>query len=263
MKSLLKIEYLLIAFYLLLILAAALALFYFRVNDRLAMPVFIGLFSVAPFVIYFPAANRISPRVCKIFLVLFAVLSVLFFVPALNFSICLPIPLLIVFMFIIKRERRIGYENWLKTNKFSPVPTVSGELLDALGREKNWSCYANSFFPANGREVPFLMWFGYHSTSVTTYVNNVPTRTTALVPHVAMSFFPGTVSENFKQTLEALDVERQSFLDKLLPGHDMKYPYKTTRLADGTFIAAWSILHVPSILDEKMSEIKSLLEKMN
>jgi hypothetical protein len=121
MTKLLKIENLLIVFYVLLFLAAGYILMNRVIEQKMAMPIFVGLFWIAPFVIFFRSANRISPFVSKIFLGIFALLAATLFIPFLKFSFCLPIPLLLVFMFIIKRERRVGFERWLKTNKFSFV----------------------------------------------------------------------------------------------------------------------------------------------
>lgn len=231
------------------------------IEQKMAMPIFVGLFGIAPFVIYFRAAKRISPLVSKIFLGIFALLAVCLFIPLLNFSFCLPIPLLLVFMFIIRRERRVGFERWIKTNKFSFVPNPPEDVLQSLGKEKNWQCYANSFFPAGGREVPYLIWFGMTFSTSTTVINGsaVPTRTQN--PHVAASFFPNTVSENFKQNLESDNLANKSFFQKLSPKTQEQSPYLTKTLADGTFVCAWTTLHIASILDEKLSAIKTLLEK--
>ncbi|HVE59123.1 MAG TPA: hypothetical protein VNB22_20030 [Pyrinomonadaceae bacterium] len=259
MTKLLKIENLLIVFYLLILGVAGYILVNRTIEQKMAMPIFIGLFCISPFVIFFRSAMRISPFVSKIFLGIFALVAVCLFIPFLNFSFCLPIPLLIVFMFIIKRERRIGFERWLKTNKFSFVPNPPEDILELLGREKNWYCYANSFFPAGGREVPFLIWFGITFSTTRTVINGSSVPTTTQNPHVALSFFPNTVSENFKQNLESANIAHKSFFQILSPKIYEQSPYLTTTLPDGTFVCAWTTLHIASILDERLRAVKALL----
>lgn len=260
MRKLLKIENLIVIGYALLVGLVLLIYLNLRIKQSLMMPVFVGLFGILPFVIFFRSAYRISPFVSNIFLAIYALIIFCLFIPYLNYSFCLPIPLLIIFLFIIKRERRIGFENWLQKGKFSFVQSAPEDILQTLGREKNWSCYANSFFLKNDREVPYLIWFGITFTSSTTMVNGAATRTTAQNPHVALSFFPQTVGENFKQTIETSDISKQSFWEKLKPGNNEKHPYQTARMPDETFVAAWSILHIPGILDTKLADIKKLLE---
>lgn len=224
------------------------------------VPVFIGLLCLAPFVIFFGAAHRISPLWSKIFLAIFGFVTILFFIPALKFSYCLPIPLSIVFLLLINRERRVGFERWLKTNKFSPVPNPPPNILQTLGEDKYWKCFANSFFPANSREVPYLIWFGTSFTPATTMINGIRREIKVQVSHTAISFFPQTVSETFKQNLEFANLANKSFFQKLRPENQEDSPYLTTTLADGTFVCAWSTLHIASILDEKLRHVKSLLE---
>ncbi len=260
MKKFLKIEYFLAVIYIVIMSAVCVAAFGFGLAENITVPVFIGLFGVAPFVFFFGAAHRIAPRLSKIFLAIFGFVTILFFIPALKFSFCLPIPLLIVFMFLINRERRLGFERWLKTNKFSPVPNPPPNIFETLGKEKYWQCYANSFFPAAGREVPYLIWFGTSYTPSTIMVNGIAQQTKLQVSHTAISFFPQTVSEKFKAKIDASNAEKQSFWENLKPHSQKTHPYQTAHLPDGSFVAAWIILHVPSILDEKLSEVKSLLE---
>ncbi len=261
MKKLLKIEYLVAVFYIVVMTAACIALFGFRLDEKISVPVFIGLFCIAPFVIFFGAANRISSRLSKIFLAIFGFVTILLFIPAIKFSYCLPIPLLIVFMFLINRERRVGFERWLKTNKFSPVPHPPPDILQILGEEKYWQCYANSFFPAADREIPFLIWFGTSYTPTTIMINGAMRQTKLQVSHTAISFFPQTVSENFKQALESASLANKSFFKKLHPKNQEQSPYLIKNLADGTFVCAWTTLHVASILDEKLKAIMLLLQK--
>lgn len=260
MTKLLKIENLLIVFYVVIIIAVCVALFWFRLDEKILVPVFIGLFCIAPFVIFFGAANRISSYWSKIFLVIFGFVTILLFIPSVKFSYCLPIPLLIIFMFIINRERRVGFERWLKTNKFSPVPRPPTDILQTLGEEKYWQCYANSFFPAGGREVPYLIWFGTSYTSSPIMVNGVMQQTKTQVSHTAISFFPQTVSETFKQHLESANLDNKTFFQKLSLKVQEQNPYLTNTLPDGTFVAAWTTLHIASILDEKLKAIKILLQ---
>jgi hypothetical protein len=261
MTKLLKIENLLLVFYVLILLVAGYILVNRSIEQKMAMPIFVGLLCIAPFVIFFRSAMRISPFVSKIFLGIFALLAAGLFIPFLNFTFCLPIPLLLVFMFIIKRERRVGFERWLKTNRFSFVPNPPEDILETLGREKNWQCYANSFYPAGGREVPYLIWFGMTFSTSTMVVNGSAVPTTTQNPHVALSFFPNTVGENFKQNLESANLANKSFFQKLSPKNQEQSPYLTKTLPDGTFVCAWTTLHIASILDEKLKGIKTLLEK--
>jgi hypothetical protein len=261
MMKLLKIENLVIVFYLLMLFIAGFILFNRSVDQKTAMPIFIGLFCIAPFVIFFPSANRIAPRLCKIFLAIYALVIILLFIPYISFSFCLPIPLLIVFLFIVKRERRVGFERWLKTNKYSFVTDPPEDILETLGKEKNWQCYANSFFLANGREVPFLIWFGITFSTSTTVINGAAVPTTTQNPFLALSFFPQTVGENFKQALESSNLKNKSFLEKLSPKTQAQSPYLTVTLPDGTFVGAWSTLHIAGVLDERLNAIKSLLER--
>jgi hypothetical protein len=263
MTKLLRIENLLIAVYLVVLLIAAFILVNRVVDDRMSMPIMVGIFGIAPFVIFFRSANRISPRVSRIFLGLFGVVALFLFIPLLNFTFCLPIPLLIVFLFIIQRERRVGFERWLKANKYSFVQTPPEKILEPLGREKNWQCYANSFFFANGREIPFLIWFGATFSTSTTVINGAAVPTTTQTSHLALSFFPGTISENFKQTLESANIAKKSFLEKLSPKNQAESPYLMLRLPDETFVCAWTTLHVAGVLDERLNAVKSLLERLS
>ncbi|MBS1794544.1 MAG: hypothetical protein JSS81_11855 [Acidobacteria bacterium] len=259
MNNLFKLENVVAVVYALVFGAALFALFFLRVSDRLAMPVAVGLFGILGFVIYLRPAQRISQRYSALFVALNALLVILFFIPGLTFSVCLPLPLLIVFMLLIRRERSTAMEQWLKTKNFSPVANPPAEILEKLGPDRNWRCFANSFHPPGSREVPYLAWFGFLRTNITTMVNGAPVQTVGLISQVAVSFFPGTVGENFKQMIESRAADRQSFWKNLRPSSAQLYPYQVERFPDGSFAAAWSIEHIPLLLDEKWHELESLL----
>ncbi|MEP6903894.1 MAG: hypothetical protein ABJA66_19380, partial [Actinomycetota bacterium] len=74
------------------------------------------------------------------------------------------------------------------------------------------------------------------------------------------SFFPNTVGEKFIRHLESANIANKSYFERLSPKNQEQSPYLTETLADGTFVCAWSTLHIASVLDEKLRAIKALLQ---
>lgn len=262
-----KIEILVIATYALCFPAA------FLVGDALGkadrfgnksqtiLPMLIGLFCLAPFVLLFGWTKRIAPFASRVLLAAHAIVLVLFFIPVtVNFALLWPFPLFFATLYFAQREARRGYLAWLQVKAFMPVPNPSGAILSKLDRRHQWRCYANSFSLATGRTIPFLLWEGI-GTTTTMPTAGSSLRMRAKLGLIAFSLSLHDTGNAFVDKIEALSQAKPTFWQRLQPSNQARCPYLAERLADGTFVAGWMTPHVAGALEARLQMLRELLEE--
>lgn len=245
----------------LLLIGAFVAFFFFGVSEKNAMPVLVGGFGILPFIILYRSANRIAPNLTTAFFILFLILFALLWTPVgKNGVFCLPIPLFIVLLFLVQRERRKGLQEWFVKHKFFGLNEKPKEILEMLGEEKNWGCSKTDLF-VNRKAFPVILWLGSKATTVHYHSGGTSHRSSAPDYYVAVSFEPNTVNESFMKEVEAANLSHLPFWKRFFHFNYGERPYMTARINDGSFVVAWMCLHVASTLDARLDWLKENLDK--
>jgi hypothetical protein len=139
---------------------------HFGNKSQTILPMLIGLFCLAPFVLLFGWTKRIAPSASRVLLAIHASLLGLLLIPGVvNYALLWPFPLFFVTLYFAQREARRVYVAWLAKKAFVPVSNPPSAILDKLDRRHQWRCYASSFPVKDGRTIPFLFWEGIGTTS--------------------------------------------------------------------------------------------------
>lgn len=195
----------------------------FGSKSQTVLPMFIGLFCLAPFVLLFGWTKRIAPSASRILLVAQAVVLVLLLTPgAVNFALLRPFPLLLATLYFSQREARLGYMGWLRAKAFVPVPNPSGAILDKLDRRHQWHCHANSLSLADGRTIPIFLWEGIGTTT------SMPTASSSLRMRtkfglIAFSLSSRQAGDGFIHKVEALSRAKLTFWQRLKPSNQERF----------------------------------------
>lgn len=247
--------------FIILLLVTLLAFFYFGMSEKSAMPVLIGGFGILPFMLFYRSANRIAPRLTAAFFLIFLILFALLWTPAgRNGVFCLPIPLFIVLLFLVQRERKKGLQEWFVKHNFVGLNKEPKEILQVLGEDKNWGCSKTDLF-VNRKPFPIILWLGSKASSTTYHSGSTTQHSTTIDYYVAVSFEPNSVNENFMKEVEALNLSHLPLWKRIFHFNYGERPYMTARADDGSFVVAWMCLHVASTLDARLDWLKETLNK--
>lgn len=208
-----------------------------------------------PFIIYFGSADSIAPKLSRLFLITHLLIIVLLFITV-KFSYLLPIPAFIVFAYLVKRKYRIELDNWIKSGGFKKQKKLPKDILNKLGKDKNWKCFSNKFILKNGKEIPYLVWFGKQFEKMMTIRNGVMQPTAYEISYLAVSFSPQNINRSFQKIVEKLFIEKEMFRDE-------ENFYLSQKFSDNSFAVAWMIEPFPDNLNEKLKEIEEILNEIS
>jgi hypothetical protein len=143
---------------------------------------------------------------------------------------------MISYLFILKKpDQRMLLQQFYVDNKiYSTQKKPSEATLKILGN-KNWTFAEGTVTKMNGEPVNYLFCQGYTSRTVSTGQYG---HTTAYTHYLAFVFWPGTVSNIFKQNAIAAAEKKYPFRQRLkyFFSINTNKPHKVTTAEDGSFI---------------------------
>jgi hypothetical protein len=231
-------------------------------KSQTIMPMLIGLFCLAPFVLLFGWMKRSAPSASRVLLAIHAVVLMLFLIPGtVNYALPWPFLLFLGALYFSQREARRGYLAWLQAKAFVPVPNPPRSILDKLDRCHLWHCYANSLSLRDGRAIPYLLWEGIGTTTSMPTIGGSPIRISTKFGLIAFSLSAQQAGDLFIHKIEALGQAKLTFWQRLKPSNQARCPYLAKQLSDGTFVAGWMIPHIAAVLEERLQMLRELLEE--
>jgi hypothetical protein len=129
-------------------------------------------------------------------------------------------------------------------------------VLDKLGRNHAWRCYANSFHLADGRSIPYLLWEGGASTVTEAGRSTAPMKSRFGL--IAFSLRADDAGEEAIREMESQRLGRLGFWQRLKPANQRKRPCLAERLSDGTFVVEWQCPHIAPQVEERVGMVRAL-----
>lgn len=254
MSKLLKIENLLIIIYFLILISAFFVFYVFKLSASSAESVIVGLLLMLPFIIYFGSAHYVAPKLSRLFLTIHLFLLVSLFIP-LKFIYFLPIPLFFIFSYLVKLKYRVGVDNWIKNNGFKKCEKLPTNILDKLGTDKKWQCFGNQFTLKNGKEIPYLIWFGKQYESMRTIINGVIQPTTYESSYLAISFSLLNINKNLQKIIE------RNIIENIMCQIDGESLYLSQKFSDNSVVFAWMCEPFPEKINKKLKDVTNAINQ--
>ena len=166
----------------------------------------------------------------------------------------------IVMLYVRRRRIELGMANFYKDHALFTTTNSPPVVRAALAASDNLFCCSTNLNLNSGSNIKFYWWEWYLTSN--TMINGV--QNTSFTNYLAFSFEPNSVSDgSIKNVIDSVSKNNANWVTKIrrMLGLNNALPYRSEKLADGTFLICWQVMKQREVLEEKIEWIKNNAEQ--